>query len=168
MRRPASVATLILLLCLPGTVVAQRRQLQPSGDAAEVTLNINGKVGGKSFQAAGTGACQHAPEASIRGASASLWLVQFSSQHEGLKQLNLTLWRLKDGGPDQVSLSLETKSGAHRVESGTGENQGEATVVILPNGPGGRLEITGKDAEGKRLELAIDCPAFSPVEAAGG
>ncbi|HEY9015549.1 MAG TPA: hypothetical protein VIM84_10865 [Gemmatimonadales bacterium] len=168
MRQPAAVATLFLLVLLPAPAVAQRQQLQPSGDPAEVTLNINGKVGGKSFQAAGTGACRHAPEASIRGASASLWLVQFSSQHEGLKQLNLTLWRLKDGGPDQVSLSLETKSGTHRVESGAGDDQGEATVVILPNGPGGRLEITGKDADGKRMQLAIECPAFSSVEAEGG
>ena len=169
MRRPVSVVTLILLTWLPGAAAAQRQQLQPSPPADAVTVNISGKVGGKSFQSAGTGGCRHAPEASIRGASASLWLVQFSGQHDGLKQLNLTLWRLKDGGPDQVSLTLETKSGTHRVESGgTGEDQGEATVVILPNGPGGRLEITGKDAEGKQMQIAVDCPAFAGVEAEGG
>jgi hypothetical protein len=170
MRRPVSVVTLILLTWLPGAAAAQREQLQPSQPPADaVTVNISGKVGGKSIQAAGIGACRHAPEASIRGASASLWLVQFSGQHDRLKQLNLTLWRLKDGGPDQVSLTLETKSGTHRVETGgTGEDQGEATVVILPNGPGGRLEITGKDADGKQMQIAVDCPAFAAVEAEGG
>jgi hypothetical protein len=55
------------------------------------------------------------------------------------------------------------------VETGsTAENQGEATVVILPNGPGGRLEISGKDGDGKPMQVTIDCPAFAGVEAEGG
>jgi hypothetical protein len=97
-------------------------------------------------------------------------MVQFAGAKGGsVKQLNLTLWRPKDGSPDQLSLNLETGSGSHRIQTGQeGESAGEGTVTILPSGPGGRLEITGKAAGGKTLQLTIDCPAFAGVEAEGG
>jgi hypothetical protein len=164
--------TSVALLCsLSREAVAQRQKPQsPAEGNAAPTLTISGKVGGKNYQASGPGSCRHAPEASIRGVSASLWMVQFSGgDGGGIKQLNLTLWRPKDGGSDQVSLIFDTKSGSHRVDTGsTGEDRGEATVVILPNGPGGRLEISGKDGDGKPMQVTIDCPVFTAVEAEGG
>ena len=164
--------TALALLCSPSSEAAAQRltpQSRADRDAAP-TLTISGKVGGKNHQASGPGTCSHAPDASIRGVSASLWMVQFSAgDGAGVKQLNLTLWRPKDGGPDQVSLVFDTKSGSHRVETGsTAENQGEATVVVLPNGPGGRFEISGKDGDGKPMQVTIDCPAFAGIEAEGG
>jgi hypothetical protein len=164
--------TAAALLCsLSSEAAAQRQKAQsPAAGKAELTLTINGKIGGKSYQASGAGNCRHAPEASIRGVSASLWMVQYGGGNDGgIKQLNFTLWRPKDGGSDQVSLAFDTKSGSHRVETGgTEKDRGEATVAILPNGPGGRLEISGKDEEGKPMQVTIDCPAFAGVEAEGG
>jgi hypothetical protein len=168
MRRSFPLATLVLLVSLPAAAAAQREQLQPGPESETVSVSISGKVGGKTVQGSGAGSCRHAPDASIRGASASLWIVQFSGEDDGLKQLSLTLWRLKDGGSDQLSLEVETKSRTHRVETGSGKNQGEATVVILPHGPGGRFEIKGKDSKGKAMQIGIDCPAFAGVEAEGG
>jgi hypothetical protein len=138
--------------------------------AEDITVSITAKAGGKSYEASGGGICQHAPDASIRGTSASLWLVQFAGSGKGgLKQLNLTLWRPKDGDSDQLSFSLETKSGAHRIETGgPGESTGEGTVTILPSGPGGRLEVSGKEANGKPIQVTIDCSAFADVAAEGG
>jgi hypothetical protein len=97
-------------------------------------------------------------------------MVQYGgSDDAAVKQLNLTLWRPKDGSPDQLSLALHSESGEHRIETGgQGKSKGEGSVTILPNGPGGRLELSGKDAEGKRLQITIDCPAFGGVEAEGG
>jgi hypothetical protein len=138
--------------------------------AEEITVSIAAKAGGKSYTASGPGTCQHAPDASVRGASASLWTVQFAGSGKGgLKQLNLTLWRLKDGDSDQLSFSMETKSGTHRIETGSpGESVGEGTVTILPSGPGGRLEVSGKEADGKPIQVTIDCSAFADVAADGG
>jgi hypothetical protein len=170
MPRIAVLTTVTLLLCLSSEAAAQRRSLAPTSAQAALTVTIGGKVGGKDYQASGAGQCRHAPDASTRGASASLWTVEYGGPNDGgIRQLNLTLWRLKDGGSDQVSLVLETKSGSHRVETGGGgKDQGNASVVILPNGPGGRFEISGKDADGKPIKLTIDCPAFSPIAAEGG
>ncbi|HEY3116569.1 MAG TPA: hypothetical protein VGK54_07505, partial [Chloroflexota bacterium] len=150
MLRSAFIVTLALLPGLTGQAAAQRRaQPEASGESEKaLAVTIAGKIGGKSYQASGTGTCRHAPDASLGGLSASLWMVQYGGSREAaLKQLNLTLWRPKDGSPDRLSLSVETASGSHRIQTGgQGENAGEGTVTILPSGPGGRLEIIGKEA----------------------
>jgi hypothetical protein len=174
MRRFAAIVVVMfaLLAGLSNGAAAQRRQpgIQPGGPAEQASLVIEAKVGGKSYNASGSGQCKHAPDASIRGVSASLWMVQYTSAKDGsLKQLNLTLWRPKDESPDQLSLSLETGSGSHRIETGgKGGNSGEGSVTILPSGPGGTLEIKGKEAGGKPVQITIACPAFAGIEAEGG
>jgi hypothetical protein len=170
MFRLAVTTAVALLLGQSSQGAAQRKQPSQASSGAPVTLNIGAKLGGKSYQASGPGSCRHAPDASIRDVSASMWMVQYGEGDDGaIKQLNLTLWRPKDGGPDQVSLAIEAKSGSHRVDTGGGgKDRGEATVVILPNGPGGRFEIRGKDSDGKKMQITIDCPAFAGIEAEGG
>jgi hypothetical protein len=162
----------LVLLPVPATEAAAQRLTQPAnpGATAMANLTITGKAGGKQLQASGSGSCRHAPDASIHGVSASLWMVQYGGSGDGpVEQLNLTLWRPKDGSPDQLSLVLAAKSGEHRIEAGAkGESKGQGAVTILPNGPGGRLELTGKDAAGKPIQITIDCPAFAGVEAEGG
>jgi hypothetical protein len=169
MRGSLVVAALGLLPCW--TAAGSAQQLTPPGASLSAAhVEITGTVGDKKLQASGPGTCRHAPEASLRGASASMWKVEFQgSGDSGVGPLNLTLWRFKDGSPDQLSLALETGSGSHRIDtSNPDEKKGEAAVTILPNGPGGRLELTGKKSSGKPVQLTIDCPAFSGIEAEGG
>jgi hypothetical protein len=172
MLRTAFLAGLVLLPTLSSIATAQRRARpeQSAGQGEDITVTIAARIGGKSYQGSGRGTCQHAADASIRGASASLWTVQYSGSGKGsVKQLDLTLWRLKDGDSDQLSLAVEAGSKSHRIETGAeGESVGEGTVTILPSGPGGRLEISGKDAGGKTLQVTIECSAFADVVAEGG
>lgn len=172
MLRSASIVFLVLLPGVGREATAQRRVPQPTSGARDesIAVTIAAKIGNKSYKASGSGGCKHAAEASIHGVSASLWMVEYTNPREaGLKQLRLTLWRPKDDGPDQLSLSLDTSSGPHRIETGgQGKSAGEGTVTILPSGPGGRLEISGKEAGGKAIQVTIDCPAFAGVEAEGG
>jgi hypothetical protein len=166
-----TLLTAVLGLLSGWTTVGTAQELTPPGalfPAAD--LAIAGSVGGKKFQASGPGSCRHAPEASLRGASASMWMVEFQGSGDAaVRRLNLTLWRFKDGDPDQLSLALETSSGSHRIDTSNPEkSKGEGTVTILPSGPGGRLELSGKKAGGKRIQLTIDCPSFSGIEAEGG
>jgi len=172
MTRPTLLVICGLVPGLAQPALAQRQTLGPAGAKPHVesSLTVSGTIGDKSVQVSGNGSCRHAPDASIHGVSASLWMVQYGGAEDApVKQLNLTLWRPKDGSPDQLSLELKTKSGDHRVETGAGgKHKGEGTVTILPSGPGGRLELRGKDAKGKPIQISIDCPAFGEVEAEGG
>jgi hypothetical protein len=163
------VAVMVIVALLSGSVqdvFAQRLQSKAPAESAAIT--VVARIGGKDYQGSGTGSCRHEPEASISGVSAALWTVQYEGQTGALKQLSLTLWRPKDGSPDQLSLSLEAGSSSHRIETGKKErNRGEGSVTILPSGPGGRMEISGKEAGGKRVQITIDCPAFTGIEAEG-
>jgi hypothetical protein len=167
MQRFVALAMLIVVTATAGDAAAQR--LTSDVPAKSAAISVSGKIAGKDYQGSGGGSCRHADEASIHDVSAALWVVEYSGQSGGLKQLSLTLWRPKDGSPDQLSLSLETASASHRIQTGGKDrNTGEGTVTILPSGPGGRLEIKGKEAGGKPVQLTIECPLFGDVEAAGG
>jgi hypothetical protein len=169
MSRMVMITTVVLLSCLAGPAAAQQLERNPKAPAETLLVGVGGKIGNKKYQASGNGTCRHTPDASIEGVSASVWTVQFDgSGRDGLERVNLKLRRPKDGSAEQLTLALETrKSGSHRIETGGDENVGEGTVVILPNGPGGRFEINGKDARGKRIQITIDCPAFTPAEEEG-
>jgi hypothetical protein len=166
MDRFAVTAGLVLLSGFSQQAAAQR--LQPDAPAESVAITVTARIGSKTYRGSGSGSCRHEPEASIHDVSAALWTVEYTGQGKALKQLNMTLWRPKDGSPDRLSLSLETGSGSHRIETGGGKNNGEGSVTILPSGPGGRLEISGKESGGKRVQITIDCPAFAGIEAEGG
>jgi hypothetical protein len=131
---------------------------------------ISAKVGRKSYESAGQGSCRHTPTAAIYGVPAALWMVALSGSGEApVKSMNLTLWKPKNGSPQQFSLSLEAGSSAHRIEvGGRGEQLGSGKAAVVPTGAGGRIEISGKDDSGKAIELVVQCPAFTGVEAEGG
>jgi len=162
----SGILTVLALLAASQPAAAQR--LTPDVPAKSAAIVVTGKIAGKNLQGSGEGSCRHAEDASIHDVSAALWLVEYSGQG-GLKQLSLTLWRPKDGSPDQLSLSVDIPSGSHRIHTGGKDgNSGEGSVTILPSGPGGRLEIKGKEASGKPIQVTIECPVFGDVEAAGG
>src|SRR3954468_4307304 len=164
------VAVVTIVALLSGSFQdAFAQRLQSEAPAESAAIIVAARIGGKDYQGSGTGSCRHEPGASIRGVSAALWAVQFAGQKGAVKQLNLTLWRPTDGSPDQLSLSLDTGSGSHRIQTGAEKrNSGEGSVTILPSGPGGRMEISGKEAGGKPIQLTIDCPAFAGAEGEGG
>ena len=169
MIRATLICTLGLAAGTARDAQAQNQTLAPENQKPETesALSLSGMVGGKPIQVSGAGTCRHAADASIEGRSVSLWTVEYRGSDEGtVKQLDLTLRRPKDGGPDQLSFKLKGKAGDHRIETGPqGKPKGQGTVTILPSGPGGRLELSGKDAKGKPIQISIDCPAFSEAGA---
>jgi hypothetical protein len=167
--RSAFVLT-IALLASPRVEAAAQRQAPTGSAEAGQPLTVSARVGGKTYEASGPGSCRHEPDASIYDVPAALWMVEYGNQAgDRIKQLNLTLWRPKDGSPDQVSLSLQTSASSHRISAGgKGEPVGSATVKLTPKGSGGRFDLKGKDADGDKVEVTISCPAFAAVEAEGG
>jgi hypothetical protein len=168
MNRSALALTLALLICLPVDGMGQRRRPGASVDPS-APLTLSARIHGKTYRATGPGSCKHTPDASIYDLPAALWMIEFRNRAGAqIKQLNLTLWRPKDGTSDQISLSLETGSSSYRMASGGRAPVGRATVKLSPLGAGGRFEVKGKDGEGTSIQLTVSCPAFAGVEAEGG
>jgi hypothetical protein len=155
----------IALFCLIGV------RPQPAGaQSSQNTVMISAKVGPKSYESAGPGSCRHTPSAAIYGVPAALWMVGVTGAEDAaVKSMNLTLWKPKNGGPQQFSLSLRTGSSSHRIDvGGRGEQIGSGKASVVAAGAGGRIEVSGKDDSGKTIELVVKCPAFAGVEAEGG
>ncbi|HJR17209.1 MAG TPA: hypothetical protein VJ808_10180 [Gemmatimonadales bacterium] len=151
-----------LLVAIATSGAAQRN----SGAAV---VSVAAKIGGKSYQASGSGSCRHTPSASIYDVPAALWMVEHPSSGPEALQVNLTVWRPKNGGPEQLSLALSTRSSSHRIAvGGRGEQIGRGKISLSSTGTGGSFQITGKDGSGTPLEVQIECPVFTGVEAEGG
>lgn len=146
-------------------VDAQRRvpgQAQPK-QAIDVSL----KVGGQAYDSREPGQCSHAPTASIYSVVSEMWSVQQSS--EG-RSLALTLWRPKDGSGDMVTLSVNSGSASHEINTvrGGGATSGSGKVTFEKSGAGGVFTIAGKTKDGAALSGTIKCDAFAPHIAEGG
>ena len=170
MNRFSLALALAVALLASSTADAMAQRRPGVSVAASKPLTVSARIDGKTYEATGLGRCKHAPEASIYDIPAALWMVEYGDQaSDRIKQLNLTLWRPKDGSSDQVSISLRTGSASYRIKSGgKGPSVGSATVDLSPMGSGGRFELKGKDADGVKVELTISCPAFAGVEGEGG
>lgn len=172
MSRTALAATLLFMSSAVGNAAAQRRITEhpPTNDPPSGQFNVSVRLGSKTYSSTLPGSCRHEPSGSIYDVPAALWMIEGSGPDRGeIKQLNLSLWRPKNGSADQISLSIETGSGPHRIElSPRREPLGSATVRLQPEGAGGRIELTGKDSKGVTVNLTISCPTFEAVEAAGG
>jgi len=169
MLRFSTVGALMLLASTTQQATAQRRTPgQPVTESSKV--EISARLSGKSYNSSIAGTCKHEPSGSIYGVPAALYMVEAQGgEGSEIKQLNLTLWRPKNGSADQVSLSLEAGSSSSRIDVNPRSKAiGEATVQLKPAGSGGTFELKGKDDKGKALSLTISCPTFAAVEAAGG
>jgi hypothetical protein len=163
--------TLAALLLASGTREATAQRRAPGQAVAEGSeVSVLARVGSKSYSSKVSGTCKYEPDASIYDVPAALYMVE--AQGGGgseIKQLNLTLWRPKNGSADQVSLSLQAGSTSSRIDvNPRTKAEGAATIELKPVGSGGTFELKGKDAKGTAVNLTISCPTFTGVEAAGG
>jgi hypothetical protein len=171
MIRSALIGTLLLVGTAAQNASAQRTAGGSAGTGTEGTtpVSIIAQVGLQSYTSRIPGTCQHEPTASIYDTPAALWTVEAAGSNSEIKRLTMTLWRPKNGKADQVSVSLETRSGSNRIDvNPRARHVGAAKVEVKQIGGGGKIELKGKDAKGRKLNLTISCPTFTAVEAAGG
>jgi hypothetical protein len=157
-------------LLTSGLILGTACQAAAQKEVDPGNLNISATVGGKAYQSEGVGTCKHEPDAAIYNVPAALWMVeQDGSADASIKSLRLTVWRPKDGSPEQISLNLTTRSGSHRIDvGGRGDQVGSAKMSLAKSGAGGRFELKGRDQAGSSIDLLISCPAFAGIEAEGG
>lgn len=153
---------LLTLAAVTGAVSAAAGQ---GGTAAPrtVPISVDLKIEGETYQAAGSGTCTHAPQASIYDIRSQMW----TAAHEmgPGKSVRLTFWRPTDKSQDMFGLR------ANRVNVSTlrgGTPSGSGTVTFEPGGKGGTFRVDAKGADGKAITGTIKCDAFLPHIAEGG
>jgi hypothetical protein len=142
---------------------------EPAEDAAPAPeaateANQNASAGNADFSAE-IAECKYAADASIYNRMASQWHVE----QFGDNPLNLTVWRMKDGGATQFS--LHRTQGGKTNEINTVEGApivGSGTVTITEQGEGVQFDITGKDQGGSDVRARVNCTKLVPLVAEGG
>ena len=159
-----SAAAVAITCATALTQAAQSRRQGPAKVAVEVSL----KVGGVVYDAKTEGSCTHAPEASIYGVPAAMWMVR---QGEGGRSVQLTLWKPSDGSASMFSLSLNGVNDRRSPSINTvkgGQVMGSGTVTLAPAAKGGTFTIDAKTRMGDPVAGTIRCDAFTPAIAEGG
>ncbi|HEX2610565.1 MAG TPA: hypothetical protein VHK68_06105, partial [Gemmatimonadales bacterium] len=115
MSRTALVPTLLFMSIALSDAAAQRRtpEHQTPKDSVGGQFDVTARLGSKTYSSSLPGSCKYEPSGSIYDVPAALWLIEGSgSERSDIKQLNLTLWRPKNGSADQISLFIDTGAGA--------------------------------------------------------
>lgn len=160
---PAAVLGLVLgaaaLTMSPVRALAQRT----------VPMKVTVTIGGRTETLRGTGRCAHEPRASLYGAAAALWLVEYTGQGQA-PRVSLTFWRFAAGDEVLFRLAVDGSKGAHHnistVKGARLEGSGRGT--FQPTAEGGRFLIAGKTQNGAPLQATIECARFDGIAAEGG
>jgi hypothetical protein len=105
--------------------------------------------------------------ASIFQVVSELWSVQQSADG---RSLSLSYWKPKDGSDGMVTLSVNSGSTSHEVNTvrGGGPTSGSGTVTFQKSGDGGTFTIDAKTKTGAAISGTIHCDTFAPHMAEGG
>ena len=137
--------------------------------AQPAPVKVSLKAGANSYEAAGSGECKAAPQASIYGIQAALYSV---SHRSGSQSLNLTLWQPKDGSPSMMSLRVSIGSSHYEVDTVRGgakrDTRGSGRATLQKASAGGLIAIDAVAASGEKIAGKIQCSRFGAIQAEGG
>jgi hypothetical protein len=151
---------------LAAMIVASNVALVPvqaaRGPAVEVAL----QVGATAYNAKGPGECNFTDGATIFEAPATQWAAR---QEDGQRNVNFTLWRLRKGGPDMLTLFVTVAGKMHRVntvkigDKGPGL-RGSGTATFEKIGAGGVFTLDATADTGAKIGGRITCSGFTKPE----
>jgi hypothetical protein len=131
---------------------------------AALMIDVALTVGGVSYTAKAAGECNYSTESTIFEAPATMWAAR---QHEGNRNLNFTLWRLKQGG-DMLTLFVTVGNKTHRVNTvkvgSHADVRGSGQATFEKSGAGGIFTIEAIADTGAKISGRISCSGFVKPE----
>ena len=134
-----------------------------------VPMDISAEIGGRTYPIIASGECGYEPEAAIYDKPAEMWIARAGGGANG-PFLNLVVWKLKSGGPEQFNLGVQAGSpDLHEISTvAGGVTKGSGTALVTRSGSGGVITVDGTDATGAAVTVAMTCTRFDPIVEAGG
>jgi hypothetical protein len=134
--------------------------------AGRVGMEIALQVGGRPVAINGTGDCIYTDASTIYEAPATQWGARLD---EPGRAVHFTMWRLRRGGPDMLTMSIVLGGTTHRVNTTkVGEKtaglHGSGTSTFTKSGAGGVFTIDATADTGAKISGRITCSAFSKPE----
>ena len=128
------------------------------------SVDVALQVGGVPYTAKAAGECNYSTESTIFEAPATMWAAR---QNEGNRNLNFTLWRLKQGG-DMLTLFVTVGNTTHRVNTvkvgSHADVRGSGQATFEKRGAGGIFTIDAMADTGAKITGRISCSGFVKPE----
>ncbi len=135
---------------------------------ASISVDVALTVGGVPYTAKAAGECNYSTESTIFEAPATMWAAR---QHDGNRNLNFTLWRLKKGGEqggDMLTLFVTVGNKTHRVNTvkvgSHADVRGLGQARFEKSGAGGIFTIDATADTGAKITGRTTCSGFSKPE----
>lgn len=163
--RSMYVLFVIAALILSVAPSAQRRL--PGSQEKKVGVAIDLKVNGTPYTFKGEASCDHLAQGSIYDIVAERWSVR---QDDNGRNVNLSLWRPRNGTGDMVQLNVYVAGKRYdvsTVKSPQGPS-GSGSVKLVKEGTGGTFTIDAATPSADRITGTIKCDAFPASEAVAG
>lgn len=134
------------------------------------TVTFSATAGIKHYTGSGNGRCGRETAASLYEKPATLYLIEYGGEGSGdLDRVDLTLWRFKDGAPDQLRLAFDSGKESYTISTVQGSKVvGKGSATVTAAGEGGTIVVKGLDARGVAIQMTVECATFSGIEAEGG
>jgi hypothetical protein len=134
--------------------------------AAGPTVEVALTVGGANYTAKGPGECIHSDASTIYEAPATQWGVRHDSAGH---DLSFSMWRLRSGGPDMLTLTIVVGGKTHRVNTTkVGDKsaglRGSGRTVFEKSGAGGVFTIDAIADTGAKISGRVTCSGFAKPE----
>jgi hypothetical protein len=134
--------------------------------AAGPTVDVALQVGGMTYNVKAAGECIHSDSSTIFEAPATQWGVRHDGQD---RDLSLSMWRLRKGGPDMLTLTVVLGGKTHRVNTTkVGEKtagvRGSGTTAFEKAGAGGVFTIDAIADTGAKISGRVTCSGFAKPE----
>ena len=163
--RLISVLFVCAVLMVPAALSAQRRL--PGSQEKKVGVAIDLKVNGTLYTFKGEAICDHLAAGSIYNIVAERWSVRHD---DNARNVNLSLWRPKNGTADMVQVSVYMAGKRYDVstiKSPQGPS-GSGSVKLVKEGTGGTFTIDAATPSAGKITGTIKCDAFPASEAVAG
>jgi hypothetical protein len=134
----------------------------PSAASGAATLD------GTDYTLAGDVTCEHSDEGSIYDVPASMWHATLKADDAAVSYVNLTIWQLKKGGPDQFSLGLQVGGVFHHASTIKGATLVGSGTASVDRGAATSLHAKGEDEKGVAFDVTLRCAKVIAAVEEGG
>lgn len=123
---------------------------------------------GTDYTLAGDVTCEHSDDASIYDVPASMWHATLKADDAAVSYVNLTIWQLKEGGPDQFSLGLQVGGVFHHASTIKGATLVGSGTATVDRGATTSLHAKGADEKGVPFDITLRCAKVTEAVEEGG
>ena len=155
--------------CGGGSSAPQKSAAPAASEASPLAVTSSAAiVDGTDYTLNGDVTCGHTDEGSIYDTPAAMWHATVKSEAAPVSYLNLTIWQLKRGGPDQFSIGIQAGGVFHHASTIKGATLAGSGTATVERDAATTLHAKGTDEKGAAFDVTLRCAKVVQAVEEGG